>query len=182
MKILVTGAAGLLGRTLIPRLLQEHNVIALVKNNIIQVSHECLDIITCDLTLPSAFQSIPYFDVMYYFAQSDNDKQFPEKADDVLNVNTIGFANLLQHAYKMGCHTVIYASTGSVYSTQNCNEDAIINASQLHDLYSISKLSAEYILQAYHSYYPKTVIARPFFMFGEKQDAKRLIPFSLSFN
>ena len=124
MNILVTGANGLLGRNLVEILSKEHKIYALIRNknklnfainkNIYLIEN---DLVNIDLgVLPKDV------DVVYYLAQSDRFREFPEGVDDIITVNIQAPNILAKWSIKNGVRKFIYTSSGGVYG--NISEPA----------------------------------------------------------
>jgi len=180
MNILVTGANGLLGRNLVEILSKEHKIYALIRNknklnfainkNIYLIEN---DLVNIDLgVLPKDV------DVVYYLAQSDRFREFPEGVDDIITVNILAPNILAKWSIKNGVRKFIYTSSGGVYGniSEPAKEYFVINANEKIGFYLHSKLSAEMLLRNFANLFETFVILRPFFMYGKGQNKSMLIP------
>lgn len=180
MNILVTGANGLLGRYLVELLSNYHKVFAIVKDKE-KLNFELNDNISAieiDLSLIDTKLFPKNIDVVYYLAQSNRFREFPEGVDDMLSINVVAPNILAKWAVKSGVKKFIYASSGGVYTNPNkpVKEFFDINANEKLGFYLNSKLSAEMLLKNYASMFETFAIIRPFFMYGVGQNETMLIP------
>jgi len=180
MNILVTGANGLLGRHLVEFLSNYHKVFAIVKDKE-KLNFELNDNISAieiDLALINTELFPKNIDVMYYLAQSNRFRDFPDGVDDMLSINVVAPNILAKWAVKSGVKKFIYASSGGVYTNPNkpVKEFFDINANEKLGFYLNSKLSAEMLLKNYASLFETFAIIRPFFMYGVGQNETMLIP------
>ena len=180
MNILVTGANGLLGRYLVELLSNYHKVFAIVKDKE-KLNFELNDNISAieiDLSLIDTKLFPKNIDVVYYLAQSNRFREFPEGVDDMLSINVVAPNILAKWAVKSGVKKFIYASSGGVYTNPNkpVKEFFYIFANEKLGFYLNSKLSAEMLLKNYASLFETFAIIRPFFMYGVGQNETMLIP------
>ena len=180
MNILVTGANGLLGRYLVELLSNYHKVFAIVKDKE-KLNFELNDNISAieiDLSLIDTKLFPKNIDVVYYLAQSNRFREFPDGVDDMLSINVVAPNILAKWAVKTGVKKFIYASSGGVYTSPNkpVKEFFDINANEKLGFYLNSKLSAEMLLKNYASLFETFAIIRPFFMYGVGQNETMLIP------
>lgn len=180
MNILVTGANGLLGRYLVKSLSKEHKVFAIVKDKekLNFEMNENISILEIDLSKID-FQTLPQdIDVVYYLAQSNRFREFPDGVDDMLSINIVAPNLLAKWAVNNSVKKFIYASSGGVYTNPNkaVKEFFDINANEKLGFYLNSKLSAEMLLKNYASLFETFAIIRPFFMYGVGQNDTMLIP------
>lgn len=180
MKILVTGASGLLGMQLVNKLRQDHNIIALLNNNTsnqIEMS-KTLRVLKCDLSSLDTKDLPKDIDFIYYLAQSNQHKDFPGGAKDMFNLNISSPFKLINWAINNKVKGFVFASSGGVYKTSNepVKEVFQINANIPNGFYLDSKLSSEILLRNFSSFFNTFIIARPFFIYGKNQKKTMLIP------
>lgn len=180
MNILVTGANGLLGRYLVELLCKEHKVFAIVKNKeqLTFTLNENISVIEMNLVNIDLGVLPTNIDVIYYLAQSNRFREFPDGVDDMLSINVEAPNILAKWAVQSGVKKFIYASSGGVYTNPNkpVKEFFDINANEKLGFYLNSKLSAEMLLKNYASMFETFAIIRPFFMYGVGQNETMLVP------
>jgi UDP-glucose 4-epimerase len=177
MRILITGAGGLLGTQAIKKFMSEHEIHALVHSAPIEplkdVTYYAIDLATCD-----GLDQLPKeIDAVIHLAQSSRFRDFPEQAADVFNVNVVSTARLLEYARRSGARAFILASSGGVYGTgdEAFKENAVIPEHGQLGFYLGSKLCAEVLAQNYASFLNVSVL-RFFFMYGKEQKRSMLLP------
>ena len=180
MRILIVGANGLLARNLVNKLSDSNEIFALInhesqpkfilKKRVTKIHQDLSDI---DLTL------LPdKIDVVYYLAQSNRFREFPEGVSDMMEVNINTPIKLIEWARTSGVKKFIYASSGGVYTNPNeaVTEVSEINANEVLGFYLNSKLCAEMLLNTFARYFETFTIIRPFFIYGKEQNETMLIP------
>jgi nucleoside-diphosphate-sugar epimerase len=168
-KILITGASGFIGTHLIKLFEGCHEMILLSRRQRDSIVKRGIRWLNIDLSEPSDFSKLPdEVDVIIHLAQSEFYRQFPEKAEDIFNVNIQGAFRLLEYARYAKAKLFIFASTGSVYgygSKEFLETDAVNPA----DFYGVSKHMGELLLRCYEPFF-RTVIFRFFMVYGPGQD------------
>jgi len=180
MNILITGANGLLGRNLVEILSKKHRVFAVVKkkNQIKFKLNKNISVIETDLCNLVVKKLPKNIDVIYYLAQSNDFRAFPEGIKDMISLNILTPTILAKWGTENGVKKFIYFSSGGVYLNQNklANEIDPIDANKELGFYLNTKLSAEMLLKNYLKLYKALIIVRPFFMYGIGQKKDMLIP------
>ncbi len=178
MNILIFGANGLLGQNLVKRLSENHYVYAAVRNNNKIINTENINTIEIDLANIDETALPKGIDAIYYLAQSNRFREFPDGTMDMLDINIYAPAKLANWAQKNGVKKFIYTSSGGVYKnpTEPVHEFLDINANEKNGFYLDSKLSAEILLRNFSGFFDTFVIVRPFFMYGPDQNRNMLIP------
>lgn len=129
MKILITGAAGFIGSQLAYRLWKEKNELILIdnfsygkKDNLLFPEHDFNDeVINMDIRdrqgIAKIFQDnkIDYVYNLAGIAPLPDCQSDPQEAIDV---NVIGFVNLLENGRKYGVKKIIQASTNAIYENE----------------------------------------------------------------
>jgi len=172
MRILLAGATGFIGRRLTSLLIERgHELFCLLRPGTPCVAGAVP--LPCDLARHTTIEAFPSVDTVIHLAQSHQYRNFPAAAEDVLAVNTLATARLLDRALEGGVRRFILASTASVYSARldSCQEDAPL---QPDDFYAATKVAAEALLRPYGRHY-LTCALRLFTPYGPGQ-RNRLIP------
>jgi nucleoside-diphosphate-sugar epimerase len=174
MHILLTGATGFLGSSLLPLLVEKRmNVFCLGKRAPF-LKQENIHWVESDLSSSLDRSKLPgRIDAVIHLAQSHDYRHFPELANAIFDINIGGTQRLLDLAYRLQAGYFLFTSTGSVYEniTGVCDEEMALKPSSY---YANSKYCAEKLITAYNSCYP-TAILRLFNLYGPKQTDK-LIP------
>jgi UDP-glucose 4-epimerase len=177
LKILITGADGLLGRRLVSQLAHIHEIHAMVHSSPLTpfngVTYHVID-----LSEKDSFNFLPrQVDAIIHLAQSSHFREFPEQAMNVFNVNIASTARLLEYARQNGVHNFILASSGGVYGAgkEAFKENATIHHHGQLGYYLGSKLCSEVLAQNYSSLMNISVL-RFFFIYGKGQKRSMLIP------
>jgi UDP-glucose 4-epimerase len=177
-RVLVTGANGLLGRSVCKQLQDQNFLVNAIEHAKLLPQTDCAERINIDLSSNWTLEQLPKsVDAIICLAQSSKFREFPNSALDVFNVNVASTARLLDYAKRVGTKSFIYASSGGVYGngSQAFKENAaIVPAGQL-GYYLGSKACGEILVQSYASVFQVTVI-RPFFIYGPGQNRSMLIP------
>jgi UDP-glucose 4-epimerase len=177
LRVLVTGASGLLGRQLTSLMRAHHEVHALVhtpaNQNVEDVNLHRIDFSgewSCNL-LPAKV------DAVIHLAQSNRFREFPEHALDIFRVNVDSTARLLDYAQRIGVQQFIFASSGGVYGSgpSAFHETSSIESSGRLGYYLGSKLCGEVLVQSYAAHF-RVLVLRFFFMYGPGQNRTMLIP------
>ncbi len=173
-KILITGAAGFIGAHLIKHFQRHHEIIALDRRRPDTLSESEIEWLEEDLSENLNFANLPgEVDALIHLAQSRFYRQFPDKAEDIFDVNVRGTFRLLDYARLAKAESFIFASTGSVYG---CGPTKFLETDSVNpnNFYGISKLASEFLLRAYEPFF-RCVIFRFFSVYGPGQK-KMLIP------
>jgi nucleoside-diphosphate-sugar epimerase len=171
MRVLVTGAAGFVGRYVVARLARDHEVVALVHS---QPSRDlpAAKTIVADLTSPSMAARLPRdVDVVVHLAQAY--KTFPEHAAEIFAVNATSTQRLADHARSVGVRRFVLASSGSIYRPGPAPLRET-DPPQPMGFHPATKLIAEQVL-SYYAEPLEVVNLRLFAPFGPMQ-VDRLIP------
>lgn len=177
-RCVITGGGGLIGSHLVPSLQADWEVHAVSRHRPSgrddkSVVWHCLDV-SRDLdrrALPKRA------DAVIYLAQSEHFREFPERALDIFEVNTVGVLRFLDYARHAGARTFIFASSGGVYGSGNTsmNEDVPVLSERNLGFYLGSKVCSEIVALNY-SKLMNIVILRFFFVYGPGQRKTMLIP------
>lgn len=173
-KILITGITGLLGRNLV-QMLDQYEVHAIVRTagNVPGVKYYKVDF-NRDWNTDVLPKDL---DIICHFSQSEEFRNFPEKAADIFKVNIDSTARLLDFAYKNKVKKFVFASSGGIYGSgiNPFHENSPIPSPSSLGYYLGSKLCGEILCQNYTSMLD-IIIHRFFFMYGKNQNKTMLIP------
>jgi nucleoside-diphosphate-sugar epimerase len=176
-KIIVTGATGLIGSHLLEPLASMFEVHAISR---LQTNKEIENVKWHQADLSGGFDTsiLPTnVESVIYLAQSENFRDFPDKALDVFEVNTVKLFKMLDYARVAEAKKFIYASSGGVYGVgENAfSEDVTLPANSENGFYLSTKLCSEILAENYKPFM-NIVILRFFFVYGKGQKRSMLIP------
>jgi nucleoside-diphosphate-sugar epimerase len=171
MKIVVTGASGLIGGEVCCLLRDQHAIVSWGRTDpeIDGVTHHLVDA-TSDLDL-----DLSGVDAVIHLAQSPDYRDLPASIADVEAVNVRFTARLAEAARRAGCAAFVNASSGSVYRTSPDAEPPQLADLNDISLYGATKRAGEFLLAGYREYM-RVVSLRYFMVFGRGQDEKMMIP------
>lgn len=178
LRVLVTGGAGFIGSHLVTRLLDHKcEVVVLddlstgVKDN---VDDRVLGFEVCDVTNETAVNLWVrkfYPDIVVHAAAKLGIQRTNEDPLGTLDSTVLGTINVLRAIRNTGCSKLIYISSSAVYG-----HAAPVPTTEYMDTapnwpYGVAKLCAEhYVRSTAHQYGLKSVILRPFNVYGPRQD------------
>lgn len=171
-KILLTGAAGLVGSNLLPLLNKENKVYTISSKS---VSNDNFKI---DFSKDWDTNILPNdLDIIVHLAQSEYFRDFPGKAVNVFNVNTNSVLKLIDFAYRTHVKTFVFASSGGIYGSSDFEFDESTNIIYKSEMgfYLATKQCSEIILDNYSSVL-QVIQLRLFFVYGKGQRKDMLIP------
>ncbi len=177
-RCVVIGASGLIGSHLLPGLAREWDVHAVSRQRPRLPGSAAISWHGIDVSLELPSNALPdRSDAVVYLAQSEHFREFPERAMDVFQVNTMGLLRFLDYARRSGARSFVYASSGGVYGSRDSslNEDAPVHAEGNLGFYLGSKLCSE-ILALNYAKILNIVVLRFFFVYGPGQRRTMLIP------
>ena len=174
MKLLVTGATGFIGSSLVEKLCSEHKLVCLITDHRKAKDYPNVEWVLQDLDRPLDEARIPS-DIrgIIHLAQSRHYRNFSERAWDIFHVNIQSTLSLLEYGRRIGIDKFIYASSGGIYEY---SYDKIMENDNINPInfYLTTKYCSELLLGNYKSYF-QTVVFRFFFVYGPGQQGM-LIP------
>jgi UDP-glucose 4-epimerase len=184
MKILVTGGAGFIGSAIVPKLQNENHDVFVFDNlsfgnrAFIDVvdNHFCLgDIRDADAVSKAILAIMP--DIMIHLAAVHFIPYCNEHPFESSDINIRGTMNVLQAAKKVKNLTkVIFASTAAVYPI---SDKSVAENDEVRplDIYGLSKLAGEQLMQKFYLETKiDTICCRFFNAFGPNETNPHLIP------
>lgn len=177
LRLLVTGANGLLGKHTLEAFSEKYEVHAMVR----EVPAESISGVTyyaLDLKKDWSTEDLPQgIHTIFHLAQSELFRDFPAHALDVYHVNVTSTVKLLDFAQRTGVKKFVFTSTGGIYDTslEAVSENSPINTFGLLGNYFATKLCSEILTHNYTQYFDVTLL-RLFFMYGKGQRRSMLIP------
>lgn len=157
MKILVTGASGLLGTEICRQLKQEEGteVWAVDNHSRSTTVPDCDKFLELDLTVGANFEQLPTdFDYIYHYAAINGTKNFYERPNDVMWTNMVTDFNMFEFASMCGnkLQKFVYASSSEVVSDDPqtpVKENTDITIKNIHNArwsYRLPKICSENFL------------------------------------
>jgi len=172
MRILVTGASGFIGRHLVSRLADAHELCLIKRDPRHGAQNEKARVVVMDLEGTLNVSALPSeIDIIVHLAQAN--VSFPDAANELWSVNTSSTQRLLDYGRRAQARQFVLASTGDVYGRRAglCKEtDTVAPVGY----YGLTKRAAEMLVQAYSDYLQPCII-RLFQPYGPGQ-SDRLIP------
>jgi nucleoside-diphosphate-sugar epimerase len=116
-------------------------------------------------------------DAVIHLVQSEYFREFPDRAVDVFQTNTVSTIRMLDYARRAGATTFVLASSGGVYGygDREFSEDVKVVPRGDLGFYLGSKLCSEIVSDCYASYM-NIVALRFFFVYGPGQRKSMLVP------
>ncbi len=175
--ILVTGANGLLGRSVVARLASTNEVCAMV-HTLPEDPLPGVRYLPVDFAGNWNVGALPQkVHAIVHLAQSAHFRDVPARALEVFQVNIASTALLLDYAWRTGVERFVYASSGGIYSggIQTFRETSPVIQPDTLGYYLGSKVSCEALASSY-ARFMKIMVLRFFFIYGKGQNRTMLIP------
>ena len=169
MRVLVTGASGLIGSRLVATLVERGDEVHALVRDASSAPPEAHAVVTHDLARPLEPETIPAVEAILHLAHHPH-VAVPEHATALYRLNTMSTQELLEAARRRGVKRFVYASSGAVYGY---SDTPVREADPPHarDLYALTKLHAEELVNAYGEFL-EPVVVRPFFPYGPGQTGR----------
>ncbi|UGS38700.1 NAD-dependent epimerase/dehydratase family protein [Capillimicrobium parvum] len=169
MRILLTGATGLIGREVVRLAPAGWEIVAAARRPV-----PGLETAEADLAAPGFAAALPVaVDAIVHLAQAREYRDFPACAPGVIAVNVAATAELLDHAARCGAGQFLLASTATVYRPGTTDgpplrEDGPVRC---RSIYSSSKRSAELLAGPYAALFGVRAL-RIFTTYGAVRDER----------
>lgn len=150
MRIVVTGAAGLIGSHLVDKLLENnHDVIAIDNLSFGNINNCSFSLHQLDLTTPNCLSKFKNIDVICHLAAFKKAPKNSIKSSDVMKVNFKMMDNILEYCVKTNTK-LLFTSTSDIYGNSKTfleNEPITIGPPNVERYsYALSKLHDEQLI------------------------------------
>jgi nucleoside-diphosphate-sugar epimerase len=176
-RCVMTGGSGLIGSHITQSLHRQWQICSLSRT-VPTDQVENVEFQPVDLSAPWDTHALPReVDAVIHLAQSEQFREFPERAEQVLQVNTVSTLRLLDYARRAGARTFIYASSGGIhgYDAREFSEGVATPSGDDLGFYLSTKLCAEILAENYTPFM-NVIVLRFFFVYGVGQNRSMLIP------
>jgi UDP-glucose 4-epimerase len=178
MRLLITGATGFIGGSLVDLLSPHHELVCLISDRGRAKPYPNVVWVEQDLGKPFDGKKVPVpIDGIIHLAQSRHYREFPERSWDIFDVNIRSTFSLLEYGRKVGIQKFIYASSGGIYG-YSYEKFVETDSTTPINFYLTSKYCAELLIGNYEPFFA-TAVFRFFFVYGAGQEGM-LIPRLLS--
>lgn len=178
MRVVVTGASGLIGSNLVELLARGGSSVVALSRRPIHSQDPLVENVVIDFEDGVDFDRLPGpVDAIVHLAQSEKFRDFPKQAVDIFSTNLQSSIGLLAWAKKNNVRHFIYASTGGVYadSARYVEASTRLKTPGELDFYFSTKLASEAFVQCYSNEFSVTIM-RFFFVYGRNQNREMLLP------
>lgn len=176
MNILITGSSGFIGRSLIKKLRNKHDIFAIDKNE--ATAEFIKKHFVCDLSNYSCLSRIEDpIDVVYHFGSASSILSYKGKETQLADLEIQQFVNIMRFSKIKNVKKFIFPSTASLYSRNSHANDNVLNPS---NIYAAVKFTEEQIAKHFNGGI-KTLGLRIFMVYGPGEESKsdRASPISL---
>jgi nucleoside-diphosphate-sugar epimerase len=176
-KCVITGVSGLIGSHLVQQM-NNWLIFALSRRRQSRLNNDRFHHVAADLSDSWEVDALPEsVDAVVHLAQSEYFREFPDRAEDVFQVNTVSTVRLLDYARRAGARTFVLASSGGIYGSGSEEFSEEMKVSHRRDLgfYLGTKLCSEIVAEHYAPYM-NVIVLRFFFVYGPGQKKTMLIP------
>ena len=174
-KLLLTGATGLIGASLLKQLVPNHTVHAISRSAKLPLATSTIGV---DLSTPWSIDQLPTdVQTVVHLAQSEHFRDFPARAKDIFAVNTESTVRLMDYALNIGARQFVLASSGGVYGggSEPFTEDAPVRSDGPLGFYLRTRICSELLADCYSNQL-NVICLRFFFVYGPGQQSHMLIP------
>lgn len=174
MKILITGASGFIGSSLVRSLAEEHTVYGVVRKKKKFHDNPQVNFIEVDLSHKDFVKELPSgINTVIHLAQSSRYREFPDGVEDMIAINVNSTGLLLDWARRSGVKHFVFSSTANVYA-QTGEKFTEQSKTAPNSFYGASKLAAEQLVVQYAQCFSIDIL-RLFTVYGPGQKGM-LIP------
>lgn len=184
--VLVTGAEGFIGSTLVDQLVQAgcrvraftHYKPYAEKGFLAGYAwHPQVELLTGDVRDPvGVYAAVEGVDTVFHLAALIGIPYSYAAPDSYVQTNVVGTHNILAACRRFGAR-LVHTSTSEVYGTALTAPISESHPLQPQSPYSASKISADMLALSYwHSFDQPVAICRPFNTYGPRQSARAVIP------
>jgi UDP-glucose 4-epimerase len=185
--VVVTGGAGFIGSHLVDLLLNAGNRVTVLDNfsygkySYLDSTHECLTIAEGDITNGDTVHRIitqANPEIIYHLAALHHIPTCENNPDEALRINVEGTQHVLNTAAGLpNLKRIVFASSGAVYDILDSPLLEDQTATIPYDIYSVSKLSGEYLMRLWANKFGKqALVARIFNTIGGRETNAHLVP------
>jgi len=108
MNLLITGANGFIGKAMLKRMCNKHNIVGLVRDSGKCEELDNVKFVNHDLSRRLDTKELPNkIDAVIHLAQSNKYRNFPEGMRDMTDVNISSLVDLLEYARNAECRQFI---------------------------------------------------------------------------
>jgi nucleoside-diphosphate-sugar epimerase len=168
--ILITGAAGFLGKSFAEKLFKNNKVVCLdISNNVEEIrftKNIALDVRNKDFINKIQLMFHGKIDIIYHFASIVGVENVDNKTNELIDTETLGISNIIELA-KTNNAVVVYSSSSSVHDIKTKDNQG----SHIYP-YNLCKLLSEFKLKSSPIKY---IIVRLFNVYGKMQDDRMVV-------
>lgn len=185
--VVVTGGAGFIGSHLVDLLLNAGYTVTVLDNftygkrSFLDYNHASLTIAEADITNADAVRHVinqANPEIIYHLAALHHIPTCENNPDEALRINIEGTQNILNTAAQLtNLQRIVFASSGAVYDIIDSPLLEDQTATVPYDIYSVSKLSGEYLMRLWANKFGKqALVARIFNTIGGRETNAHLVP------
>jgi NAD dependent epimerase/dehydratase len=188
-KVLVTGAEGFIGSTLVDRLVREGAEVRAFAHykpygdkGWLAGKDDDVEIVAGDVRDPVRLDTaIADRDVVFHLAALIGIPYSYESPDSYVQTNVVGTQNVLNACRRAGVERIVHTSTSETYGTAITVPIGEDHPLQPQSPYSASKIGADMMALSYwHAFELPVAVVRPFNTYGPRQSTRAVIPTILS--
>jgi NAD dependent epimerase/dehydratase len=188
-RVLVTGAEGFIGSTLVDRLLREGAAVRAFAHykpygdqGWLAGKQDDVDIVAGDVRdVERVHDVVAGQDAVFHLAALIGIPYSYEAPDSYVQTNVVGTTNVANACRRAGVGRLVHTSTSETYGTAITVPISEDHPLQPQSPYSASKIGADMMALSYHHAFDLPVaVVRPFNTYGPRQSSRAVIPTILS--